>query len=109
MLQAIIPVFGASAASLWAAALVAAPRKPLPNNEVEELVYSRLLGRQHRVALLALMITAVGWFMLIAQLPSRNYPVPERMQSMDGTAGECVDVGGTCITRRMDGTLHVVS
>jgi len=30
----------------WLCAFVAIPRKPLPGNEVQELVYARLLGRQ---------------------------------------------------------------
>ncbi len=39
---AIIPL------TCWACALLAAPRRPAFGNEVEELVYSRLLGRTAR-------------------------------------------------------------
>src|SRR5262245_9264455 len=43
----------------WACAVVAHPRKPLLGHEVEELVYARLLGRQQRLILLALLVTGV--------------------------------------------------
>src|SRR3954452_20785223 len=67
---ALLPAVGASVASVWAAAFVAMPRKPLPNNEVQELVYSRLLGRQHRVIIFAAMVTALGLLALALSLPA---------------------------------------
>ena len=46
MFLRLLPAVGASVVSLWLAAFVAMPRQPLPHNEVQELVYARLLGRQ---------------------------------------------------------------
>lgn len=39
-------MFAAIPLMCWLCVLVAMPHKPLPNNEVQELVYARLLGRQ---------------------------------------------------------------
>src|SRR3954469_11220852 len=49
----------------WLCALLAMPRRPLPNNEVQELVYARLLGRQQILMLLALIVTAVALLALL--------------------------------------------
>ncbi len=84
MFLALLPAVGASVVSVWAAALVAMPRRPLPNNEVQELVYCRLLGRQHRVILLACIVTALGLLALVLSLPSslaaRAGSIPPRQQ-----------------------------
>ena len=56
----------AVALTCWVCSLIALPRKPLLNNEVQELVYARLLGRQHLVMLLALIVTAWALLMLVA-------------------------------------------
>ena len=56
----------AVALTCWLCSLIALPRKPLPNNEVQELVYARLLGRQHLLMLLALVVTAGAVLMLVA-------------------------------------------
>lgn len=62
----------AVALTCWLCSLIALPRKPLPNNEVQELVYARLLGRQHLLMLLALVATAGALLTLIALArPSR--------------------------------------
>jgi hypothetical protein len=55
----------------WLCVLVAFPRKPLPGNEVEELVYARLLGRQQRLVLLAFLISAVAVITFVIHLPGR--------------------------------------
>jgi hypothetical protein len=70
MFLRLLPAVGASMISIWTAAMLAMPRRPLPNNEVEELVYSRLLGRQHRLILLAVIVTAIGFLVLILSMPS---------------------------------------
>lgn len=70
MFLRILPAVGASVVSLWLAAFVAMPRAPLPNNDVQELVYARLLGRQHRAFLLAIIVTALGFFALVLSMPS---------------------------------------
>src|SRR5262249_26043159 len=58
----------------WLCALLALPRKPLPGNQVQELIYSRLLGRQSRLVLLALVLTAGALLAGIATLPARADP-----------------------------------
>lgn len=55
----------------WLCMIVAAPRKPQLGNEVEELVYAQLIGRQHRLALLAICITAALFFAAVIALPQR--------------------------------------
>jgi hypothetical protein len=65
----------AVALTCWLCSLIALPRKPLPNNEVQELVYARLLGRQHLLMLLALIATAGALLALVALArPSRIDP-----------------------------------
>jgi hypothetical protein len=46
----------------WLCALLAIPRRPLPGNETQELVYGRLLGRQQHLTLLAFLLTIVAAF-----------------------------------------------
>lgn len=70
MFLRLLPAVGASVVSLWLAAFVAMPRQPLPHNEVQELVYARLLGRQNRAILLAIIVTALGFFALVLSVPS---------------------------------------
>lgn len=118
MFLRLLPVVGASVASLWAAALIAIPRKPLPHNEVQELVYARLLGRQHRAILLAIIVTALGFFALVSSIP-----VNPAVQAIDdlSTQQVCANVnisppicytrqpGGAWIeeTLQADGTWHM--
>lgn len=72
MVSEVVSAFGVSATTLWIAVFLVAPHKPLPNNEVQELVYARLLGRQQRVILLAVIVTAVAFLALIADMPHRT-------------------------------------
>ncbi len=58
----------------WLCALLAIPRKPRFGNEVEELVYSRLLGRRELLALLALFVTAITLLVMVTRLPQRLDP-----------------------------------
>jgi hypothetical protein len=53
----------------WLCALVAIPRKPRIGNEVEELVYARLLGREQRLVLLACVVTVATLLVLVLSLP----------------------------------------
>ncbi len=65
----------AVALTCWVCSLIALPRKPLLNNEVQELVYARLLGRQHTLMLLALIVTAGALLTLVAiARPSHSDP-----------------------------------
>jgi hypothetical protein len=56
-------------ATCWLCVLLAHPRRPLPDHEVEELVYARLLGRYQRLILVALIATGVGVFGLLTTVP----------------------------------------
>jgi hypothetical protein len=60
----------------WLCALVAHPRKPRLGNEVQELVYIRLVGRQQRLLLLAAILIALIMLTLLLDAPRRVQPVP---------------------------------
>jgi hypothetical protein len=65
----------AVALTSWLCALLAIPRRPLPNNEVQELVYARLLGRQQILMLFAVIATAAAFLALVtAARPDRIDP-----------------------------------
>lgn len=64
----------AIALTCWVCTAIARPRRPRYGNEVEELVYSQLLGRQHRVALLALVVTLVAFVAVVVAIPHRIPP-----------------------------------
>lgn len=103
MFLRLLPAVGASVASLWLAAFVTMPRKPLPHNEVQELVYARLLGRQHRAILLAIIVTALGFFALVFSIP-----VNPAVQAIDdlSTRQVCSNVNVSppvCYTRQPGG------
>ncbi len=63
--------FIAVSLTCWLCTMVAVPRKPQFGNEIAELVYARLLGRHHRLALLAVCITAALVLTIIVSLPGR--------------------------------------
>lgn len=62
------------AGTCWLCALLAVPRTPLPGNDVAELVYRRLLGRQQPLLLLALFSTVIALVSPVATLPTRIDP-----------------------------------
>jgi hypothetical protein len=68
----------------WVCAFIATPRKPRVGNEVAELVYARLLSRQHRVVLLALIVTMVTFVAQVLEVPhallSDQGATPETVQ-----------------------------
>jgi hypothetical protein len=53
----------------WLCVLLAVPRRPGLGNEVEELVYTRLLGRQQRLVLVATLATVVTLLAAVLALP----------------------------------------
>lgn len=69
--------FIAVSITCWACALVALPRKPRLGNEVEELIYTRLLGRQRRIVLLALGVTAALFLAAVVALPQQVSAIPQ--------------------------------
>ena len=54
----------------WLYALIAIPRRPRFGNEVEELVYARLMGQQ-RLILVAVVVSAAAFLMLVLSMPLR--------------------------------------
>ncbi len=87
----------------WLCALLAQPRQPLLGNESEDLVYRRLLGRQHRVVLLALLLTLAAFIALIAALPGQ---VRSDLPSETAPRQICTDapnVQPICYTEQADG------
>jgi hypothetical protein len=70
----------------WLCAWLARPSKPLRGNEVQELVYGRLLGRHQRLLLLALLLTGGLLLCLLIALPQR---IDSTLQSVRGAHAEC--------------------
>lgn len=73
----------------WLCALIAIPRSPRVGNEVAELVYARLLGRQQWLVLLASVLTGAALLAIILALPSHAASDP----------GGVAEVGQVCIDR----------
>jgi len=73
----------------WLCALIAIPRCPRVGNEVEELVYARLLGRQQWLVLLASVLTGAALLAIILALPSHAAADP----------GGVAEVGQVCTDR----------
>ncbi len=67
----------------WCCALLATPRKPRLGNEVEELVYIRLLGRRHLLIGFAATVTATTALMLVVTLPQRIDPTLGEARRVD--------------------------
>lgn len=55
----------------WLVVLVARPRRPTASDEVQELVYARLCGRQQMLALLAFVATVLALLFLLVTLPQQ--------------------------------------
>lgn len=90
----------------WLCALVARPRKPLRGNEVQELVYSRLLGRQQTLMLLALFATAA--VLIVLALTIRPNRVDADLQRVRPACVEGPGGGTACNIMRPDGGLTKV-
>lgn len=103
MFLRLLPAVSASVASLWLAAFVVMPRKPLPHNEVQELVYARLLGRQHRAILLAIIVTALGFFVLVLSMPSSPAARPSGASSRRQVCFDGSAILPTCYTPQPGG------
>jgi hypothetical protein len=78
----------AIAVTCWLCAFIATPRKPRLGNEVEELVYSRLLGGQQRLFLLALLVTMGG--LLTELIIVRPSPADPDFNTLLRTSVPCV-------------------
>ncbi len=71
----------------WLCAWLAKPSKPLRGNEVQELVYGRLLRQQRRLTLLALLLTGGMLLCMVITLPQRT---DSTLQAVRGANAECV-------------------
>jgi hypothetical protein len=80
----------------WACTLVASPRKPRVGDEAAELVYSRLLGRQQRLALLAFVATAALFLTVVLSLPQRVNATPDTAATSDTTPMSVALASGGC-------------
>jgi hypothetical protein len=90
--------------SCWLCALLATPRRPRRGNEVEVLVYTRLLGRRHLLVGLAAVVTVVMLLVFVLSLPRR---IDRTLGAERQQPQVCVDLLGngmsTCYTRQSDG------
>lgn len=97
----------AAAATCWLCTLIAIPRRPRWGNEVEELVYARLLGRQQRLVLVAVIATSLVLGALLFSLPQhaggRSVPNTERKP----VCTSAPDRPAVCYTPQPDGTWEV--
>lgn len=92
--------YAAIPATCWLAVFIATPRKPRLGNEIEELVYARLLGRQHLLRLFALIVTGAMFLALVVTLPSRVDPtLRSHRVCADSPSGK-----STCYSPQSDGT-----
>jgi hypothetical protein len=96
-------MYAAIPLTCWLCVLVAMPRKPLPDNEVQELVYSRLLGRQQRLALLAFIVTAVAFMTFVVGLSQRAGANEANVQVGQQMCSTSLTWYAICDTRQPDG------
>jgi hypothetical protein len=109
----------AIALTCWLCALAAAPQKPLPGNEAQELVYARLIGRREWVMLLAVVMTVVAFVSIIMTLPQRAGPETSRLPRSGMACAHFLEELKPCVTvqpgmravreRRGDGSAVIVS
>ncbi len=55
----------------WLCVLIVTPHKPRSGNEVQELVYTRLLGRQHVLLCVATLVTVWALLVGVIAMPLR--------------------------------------
>jgi hypothetical protein len=89
----------------WLAAAITIPRTPLHGNEIEAVVYSRLLGQQHRLRHLAIIATAVALLALVLALPSHPMPWLGSSQAVQVYCTQSVVGESVCSTIGADGVV----
>lgn len=62
MIGSLVPIVGSVAGALWLSALLATPRRPRPADELADLVFARLVGRQQWMVAAAIVATAAVAF-----------------------------------------------
>lgn len=60
MIGSLVPIVGSIAGALWLSALLAMPQRPRPADELADLVFARLAGRQQWMVAAAIVATAVA-------------------------------------------------
>lgn len=96
----------ATVGTLWLSALIARPRKPRLGDEVQQLVYTRLLGRQGTLALVAFIATLVmSVALMIAVRPNE---VNAELNSARPTCRPLPDGRSLCLLTRADGQPYTV-
>lgn len=58
MIGSLVPIVGSIAGALWLSALLATPLRPRPADELADLVFARLAGRQQWMVAAAILATA---------------------------------------------------
>ncbi len=91
----------------WLCALIAIPRRPRVGNEVEELVYARLLGRQQRLVLLASVLTGAALLAIILALPGHATADPGRAAEVRQVCTDRLAYAPICYTRQPYGGWRV--
>ncbi len=87
----------------WLCALIATPGKPRIGDEVQELVYLHLVGRQQRLALLACACTMLALFLLfVAFTQQARSDAPDTAQPVTvglpvGGPQACYPGDGRCL------------
>jgi hypothetical protein len=88
----------------WVCVLITTPRKPLPGNEVQEFVYSRLLSRRQWLVLLALLLTGVFCIAVLASAPQRIDPNLRDVRSAQRVCNYPAVGFPSCYRLQADGT-----
>lgn len=87
----------------WLCTLIATPRRPRFGDEVAELVYSRLLGRQQLLRLVAIIMTGALFLVLVLTLPSHATSNFGMSQTEQIYCGQSATGFTACYARDADG------
>jgi hypothetical protein len=68
--------FAAIPLTCWLCVWFVKPGRSIAGSEIQELVYARLLGRQHLLRYLAIVATAGALFAAVFAMPSHAMPAP---------------------------------
>ncbi len=87
----------------WCCVLIATPRKPRLGNEVEELVYTRLLGRRRLLIGFAATMTAATGLVVVVTLPQRIDPTLGEARRVDQYCAAAAAGQPSCYRLASDG------
>ncbi len=60
IIGSLVPIVGSIAGALWLSALLATPHRPRPADELADLVFARLAGRQQWMVAAAIVATTAA-------------------------------------------------